>query len=63
MGDETGLWYVAQIETMVGESIVDVSRLEVISGSISELATGTVWKFEGIRSNERYTIRNEQNSL
>ena len=62
-GGETGLWRVVRIETVVGESLVDVSRLDVVSGTISELPEWAKWMLPGIRSNERYVTQEEKEQL
>ena len=63
VGGEIGLWRVVRIETIVGESLVDVPRLDVISGPITALLEGAKWMLRGMTSNERYVTREEKEKL
>ena len=62
-GGEIGLWRVVRTETIVGESLPDVPRLDVISDQISALPDGAKWMLQGITSNERYATREENEQL
>ena len=42
-GGETGPWRVVRIESVVGESLVDVPKLDVVSGPIPKLPEGAKW--------------------
>ena len=59
-GGETGLWRVVQIETIVGESLADMPKLDVISGPISAIPDEVKWMLLGMTSNERYVTREEK---
>ena len=62
-GGEIGLWRVVRIETIVGESLADVPKLDVISGPIPALPDGAKWMLRGMTSNERYVTREEAAQL
>lgn len=62
-GGEIGLWRVVRIETIVGESLADLPRLDVISGPIPALPEGAKWTLRGMTSNERYVTREEKEQL
>lgn len=62
-GGEIGLWRVVRIETIVGESLNDVPRVDVMRGSLAALPDGAKWMLRGMTSNERYVTREEQEQL
>ena len=62
-GGEIGLWRVVRIETIVGESLAAVPKLDVISGPIPALSNGAKWILQGMTSNERYLTREEKEQL
>jgi hypothetical protein len=61
-GGESGVWRIARTETIVGESIPQAARLDIIPGSVSQPHKAK-WLLRGITSNERYVVRNEQEQL
>jgi len=50
-------------ETLVGESLPDTERLDIVSSP--DLSTGSTarWTLRGITSNERYVVREEKSRL
>lgn len=62
VGGETGTWRVTKMDTVVGESLKEIKRINVIGGKTS-LPEGAAWLLRGITSNERYTLRDEKDRL
>jgi chlorite dismutase len=61
-GGETGMWRIVRADTIVGEPIPQASRLDIVSGPISQSHKAN-WLLRGITSNERYVVRNEKEQL
>ena len=62
-GGDTGAWRVIRMESMLGEALTSVKRLEVISGRLPGSQTGWHWSLYGTTSNERYVTRAEKDQL
>lgn len=62
IGGDTGEWEVIRFEVVKGEPLETVSRLQIIHGSSSKMATG-LWSLRGFNSNARYTERIEMRKL
>lgn len=63
VGGNTGLWRVVEVKTLMGEPLLEVSRLDVVSGPKPESSFDAGWVLRGITSNERYVEREEKNTL
>jgi len=63
VGGTAGAWRVTNVSTLVGEPLAGVSRLDVVSGTVSSPATGASWVLRGLTSNERYVTRPEKDQL
>lgn len=63
VGGEIGIWRIVRMETIVGESLPSVARLDVIPGPIFQEPAETKWLLRGIKSNERYVIKDERDQL
>jgi hypothetical protein len=63
VGGNTGVWRVVEVNTLIGEPLLEVSRLDVVSGPKIEFDPDTGWVLRGITSNERYVMREEKNTL
>ena len=63
VGGDTGIWRVVKTNTLVGESLLEVSRLDIASDSNIKSRSDASWVLRGITSNERYVIREEKNEL
>jgi chlorite dismutase len=63
IGGGFGSWRVVSSDTVTGDSMPEVQKLDIVSGSDvpSEPAPG--WMLRGITSNERYVAREEKNQL
>ena len=61
-GGDTGGWRIVRMETVVGEPLANVGRLNTTSGSVAE-SPGAKWFLRGITSNERYVVRDEKDRL
>jgi len=62
IGGESGSWRVAAVNTVVGEPLANVERIDVVSGD-AQLPQGAAWLLRGISSNERYATRDEKSRL
>ena len=63
VGGNIGPWRVVDINTVAGEALAEVERLEILSGAVPEAPDGAKWVLRGLRSNERYVVREEKNQL
>jgi len=63
VGGEAGPWRVARIRTVVGVSLVDVNRLDIVAGVIPVVPEHAKWLLRGLTSNERYVARVEKEQL
>ena len=52
-----------KIRTVVGDTLTDVKRLNIVTGGVAELLEGAKWLLRGLTSNERYLIRMEKDLL
>ncbi|MCQ4380177.1 chlorite dismutase, partial [Clostridioides difficile] len=57
VGGDSGLWRIVGTETIVGKSLPEAKRLNVISASALQPETNAPWVLRGITSNERYVMR------
>jgi Chlorite dismutase len=62
VGGVTGAWRVVSINTVVGDPLADVRRLDV-AGTVPEVPDGAKWVLRGLTSNERYVNRSEKDQL
>jgi chlorite dismutase len=62
-GGDAGAWRVTRLETVVGDPLPRVSRLDVVAGNIPAEITGACWSLRGVTSNERYVTRSEKTKL
>lgn len=63
IGGLTGPWRVVNVSAVVGDSLADVARLDIVTGGSPETPDGATWLLRGLRSNERYVTRTEKASL
>jgi hypothetical protein len=63
VGGDTGIWHVVRTDTLVGESLLEVRRLDVVSDSKIKPRPDAGWVLRGITSNERYVVREEKREL
>jgi chlorite dismutase len=63
VGGASGLWRVTGMETIVGASLAEAKRLDIIHDAIAPNTAEASWALRGIRSNERYVVRSEQKQL
>ncbi|HEX2855800.1 MAG TPA: chlorite dismutase family protein [Opitutaceae bacterium] len=62
-GGDSGLWRVTRFQTVAGDPLPTVDRLEVLAGDVPAHAAGGHWTLRGITSNERYVNRDEKTGL
>jgi len=63
VGGNSGIWKVVSNETLIGEPLGEVSRLDIVSGSKVHPDPHAGWVLRGITSNERYVVREEKSKL
>lgn len=63
VGGDAGMWRVARMETVVGESIPEAKRLKIVSGQVFQNDRQASWVLRGITSNDRYVVREEKDQL
>lgn len=63
IGGEIGLWRVVDINTVVGDALADVKRLNIVAGAVRGLPEDAKWHLRGLTSNERYVTRLEKDQL
>lgn len=63
VGGVTGTWRLISINTVVGEPLADVERLDIVTGAVPEVPDGAKWVLRGLTSNERYVTRAEKDQL
>lgn len=63
VGGDTGPWRVVKTNTIVGEPLLDVNRLNVVTNTGITIETSAGWMLHGITSNERYVSLDEKNEL
>lgn len=61
-GGASGHWNVTHITPVRGEPLVHVPCLNIVSASLTKSDHG-LWTLKGVRSNLRYTEKNEQEKL
>ncbi|MBC7820951.1 MAG: chlorite dismutase family protein [Planctomycetaceae bacterium] len=63
IGGNSGRWRVCDIRPIVGQGLDSVSHIEVTNEELRQLPTNAAWCLRGVTSNQRYTQREELNSL
>jgi len=63
VGGEVGPWRVVNIHPIIGDTLADAQRLNIINGSTPAQTNGAKWLLRGVTSNERYVTRPEKNQL
>ena len=63
LGGDTGAWRIERVEAVVGPSLPEVPRLEVINGLVDSISIGVQWSLHGATSHERYVTREERTRL
>lgn len=63
IGGDTGPWRVVRTDTIAGEPLLEVKRLNVVANAGIEIEPPAGWTLRGITSNERYVTREEKNDL
>ena len=63
VGGDAGAWRVVTINAIVGDPLVDVQRLDVVSGDAAPIGRRAGWILRGVTSNERYVTRPEKERL
>lgn len=62
-GGNSGSWRVTRLQTVAGDPLPPVARLEILTGHLPAETAGARWSLRGITSNERYVTRAEKTEL
>jgi Chlorite dismutase len=62
-GTNVHTWAVVSMNTLVGQPLPQVSRLDIVPGPIDPPHGDTLWTLRGVTSNARYTTRSEKDQL
>jgi hypothetical protein len=62
VGGDSGMWRVVTMQSIVGDGIADVGRLDIVLG-LAPQSQGSKWCLRGLTSNERYVNRFEKDQL
>jgi hypothetical protein len=63
VGGRSGGWSVVSAETIIGDPLPVVERVEIVAGAVSTPTAGEKWILRGVTSNERYVTRDEKTTL
>jgi hypothetical protein len=63
LGGTIGAWHVVTVNTLIGDALPDVQRLDLVAGTVTPPPDGAAWVLRGITSNERYVTRSEKDLL
>ena len=59
VGGDSGEWRVRRINTVIGDSLENVSYIKIVPSSTMKSNEG-LWTLKGVRSNLRYTEKDEE---
>ncbi len=62
-GGNTGSWRILKIQSITGDTLPAVERLNVFNGRSDEISGSGGWVLQGVTSNERYVQRSEKIEL
>lgn len=63
VGGDTGAWSVIRFQTVIGEPIPEVRKVDIVPGQLRGLPAGARWVLRGVTSNVRYVERAEKQQL
>jgi hypothetical protein len=63
IGGDCGAWSVVSQRTLSGDPIADVARVEMISGTATNMPVDAAWVLRGVATNDRYTTTAEKAEL
>jgi hypothetical protein len=63
LAGNVGTWSILKTSPVVGDSLPEATKLEIVPGTVNPLPTGTRWALHGLTSNLRYTIQTEKTEL
>ena len=63
VASQTGRWRIVRIDSVKGEPLPSAGRLDILSESMFQELGQANWFLRGIRSNERYVVREEKDLL
>jgi hypothetical protein len=62
-GGNTGVWRVSAMQTITGDALPGVHRLNITANGIDNADPQATWVLRGITSNERYVTHAEHNEI
>lgn len=63
IGSEKGKWKINSLTTVSGSPIKPANYLQIVEGTSTVSPIDAYWTFKGLKSNLRYTTREEKNTL
>src|SRR5262245_57946243 len=63
VGGDAGIWRVVRMGPVIGESLPEVARIPIVTGSLDWLPPGARWLLRGTTSHQRYVTRDEHELL
>lgn len=63
IGGETGEWVVVSAESIIGDPLPTVDRLNIVNGAVASMPEKAKWILRGVTSNIRYINREEKDHL
>ncbi len=63
IGGNTGEWVVVSAESIIGDPLPKVERLNIVNGAVASMPDGGKWLLRGVTSNVRYINREEKDHL
>ena len=63
VGGVTGAWRILRTDAVIGESLPEAPRVEVVNSLVASPPPDALWLLRGVTSNERYVTRAERDLL
>lgn len=63
VGGVTGAWRIVRTDAVIGESLAEAPRAEVVNSLVASPPPRALWLLRGVTSNERYVTRGERHML
>jgi hypothetical protein len=63
IGGQSGPWRVVSFQTVAGEALAGMQRLDVVNGPATATSDAGEWVLRGLTSHERYVVRQERDLL
>ena len=63
IGGVKGPWRILRTDAVIGESLPESPRAEIVDSLVASAPPGALWLLRGVTSNERYVTRGERQRL